>query len=137
MSGRRGPDQAKAATEFVADLVRIGVEQLGKVLDVPPDQAQPAMQSVADAVCLMYARRFIYVPAGFDPRNRLIWQQYHESTRAARACTRARVTELAAEHGLTTRQVYSILKEFRAADFQARQGQLELVGEGGATSLVE
>lgn len=116
-------DRAKVS-EFVADLVRIGVEQLGAQLGLPPEKAGPAMQAVADAVCVQYARALIYVPAAFDPRNREIVRQYHESSRTARACTKDRIQEIALAHALTTRQIYAILAESREADFRDRQGVL-------------
>lgn len=112
--------------EFVAGLIRIGVEQLGASIGLPADQATRGMQAVADAVCTEFARRSIYVPVAYDPRNREIAAKYRQSSRAARACTHGRIVELAREYALTTRQVYSILAEARQADFQARQGSLDL-----------
>lgn len=110
--------------EFVNDLVRLGVEQLVTALRLPAEQAHQVMHLIADAVCAEYARRHIYVPVAYDPRNREIVRKYHESSRSARACTPARIKELAAEYALTWRQIYSILKDAREADFAARQGVL-------------
>lgn len=110
--------------EFVADLVRIGVERLVAELGLPAADAERVMRRVADVVCTEYARRHIYVPVAYDPRNRDIVRKYHESSRSARACTPARIKELAAEYALTWRQIYSILEAARKADFAARQAAL-------------
>lgn len=112
------------AGEFVSDLVRLGVEQLVTQLQLPADAAGRVMRQIADAVCAEYARRHIYVPVAYDPRNREIVRKYHESSRSARACTPARIKELAAEYALTWRQIYSILKDHREAEFALRQGVL-------------
>lgn len=112
--------------EFVADLVRIGIRELAAELGTPEEDGQRAMQRIADGICLEYARREIYVPAAYDPRNREIVAAYHQSTSTARAVTPERVAELAAQYGLTTRQVYSILQAAREADMATRQGVLQL-----------
>lgn len=114
------------AREFIADLTRIGVDALAKHAQLGPDHARKVMQAITDQVCLEYNGHDLYVPVAFDPRNRKIVEEFHQSTRAARACTPARVRELALEYALTTRQVYGILREARLADFNARQGSLDL-----------
>jgi hypothetical protein len=110
--------------EFVGDLVRIGVRELMSVLEIDPQSADRAMRQVADAVCIEYARRHIYVPVAYDPRNREIARKYREHTRSARANTPERIKELAAEYALTWRQIYSILEADRKAEFASRQGVL-------------
>ena len=109
---------------FLNDLVRIGVRELEAALNLAPEQLAGPMRKVADAVCVEYARREIYVPAAYDPRNEEIWRKYGESSRAARAFSPDRITELATEYGLTTRQVYGIIALKRAADVAARQQTL-------------
>ena len=107
---------------FVDGLVRIGTRELAAELGVAEGVAERAMRRLADAVCTEYARCQIYVPVAYDARNREIVAKYHQSTQTARACTPARIKELAAEYALTWRQIYSILKASREADWAARQG---------------
>lgn len=114
----------KEVPEFIADLVRIGVEQLGRDLAIDAVQAEKAMRAIADQVCVEYARRNIYVPAAYDPRNREIIRKYHQASRSAGACSHDRVRELAIEYALSTRWIYSLVAEARAAEMAARQGVL-------------
>jgi hypothetical protein len=111
-------------TEFVDAMQRIGVEQLTEQLGVPPGAASDVMRRITDRICWEYARRSIYVPVAYDPRNREIVDKYHRQGRSSRACTPARIRELAAEYGLTERRIYDILKEAREADYAARQAVL-------------
>lgn len=110
--------------EFIDTLVRVGAEQLVSQLAVPQDRAGEVMRAVAEQVCSAYSRRFIYVPVAYDPRNREIVDKYHRQGRTARACTGARVRELATEYGLTERRIYEIVREAREADLAERQGVL-------------
>jgi Mor family transcriptional regulator len=114
----------KEVAEFIADLVRIGADQLVRDLGVDRPQADLSMRAIADQVCVEYARRNIYVPADFDPRNREIVQKYHQASRSAAACSHDRVRELAIEYALSTRWIYTLVKEARQADLAARQGVL-------------
>lgn len=113
----------KEAPEFIADLVRIGIDILTPQL-LPASAAETAMRAIADQVCMEYARRDIYVPASYDPRNRDIVRKYHQASHTAAACSQERVRELAAEYALSTRWIYSLLAEARTAEFAARQGVL-------------
>jgi Mor family transcriptional regulator len=115
--------------DFVADLVRIGTRELQATAGLDAQAADLAMRNVADAICVEYARRHIYVPIAYDPRNREIVRKYHEGSRSARACTPERIKELAAEYALTWRQIYSILRADHQADFAARQGVLPGLGD--------
>lgn len=119
------PRDVEAGT-FIADLIRIGREQLQRSCGLPAEAAEEAMRQVAQAVCLQYARSEIYVPMMLDPRNQEIVRKYHEPSRTARACTYRRVVELAREYGMTTRWVYAILRDAIQADLAARQGTLDL-----------
>lgn len=110
--------------EFVEALLRIGVEQLAERLGTPREAATDVMQRITDRICWQYARRHIYVPVAYDPRNREIVDKYNRQGRASRACTPDRIRELAAEYDLTERRIYEILKDSREADFNARQGVL-------------
>lgn len=111
------------AGEFIAELTRIGRDELAKER-MPPDQAEAVVRRMVEAICAAYASSEIYVPMLYDPRNREIVAKYNQASRTARPCTHARVVELGREFGLTTRRVYAILRESIQADFQARQGQL-------------
>jgi hypothetical protein len=53
---------------------------------------------------------------GYDARNRAIWRKYNQASTSHAACTPGRVQELAAEYGMTWRQVYSILAAVREQD---------------------
>lgn len=111
--------------EFLDDLVRIGIRELKRALGVADEQAlDKAMRAVADAILVEYARRDIYVPAAYDPRNREIYRKYGEASRSARANTPERVIELSLEYALTTRQIYGIIASQAAADMAARQPKL-------------
>ncbi len=113
----------KETPEFIADLVRIGVDVFTREgLDRPA--AERAMRAVADQVCVEYARRNLYVPAAYDPRNREIVAKYYQASRSALACSQDRVTELAIEYALSTRWIYALIAEHRAAELAARQGVL-------------
>lgn len=123
MSGDKSNRESQAK-EFVEALVRVGEQLLAQRLGAAPDEAKATMQLVADAICMEYARRDIYVPMAYDPRNREIAAKYAQPSRSARAFSERRVLELAAEYGLTTRQIYSILRALRQAEFASRQGAL-------------
>ena len=123
----------KEVPEFIADLVRIGVEQLGRGLAIDPVRAEQAMRAIADQVCVEYARRNIYVPAAYDPRNREIIRKYHQASRSAGACSHDRVRELAIEYALSTRWIYALVAEARAADMAGRQGVLPGLDEPADT----
>lgn len=114
----------KEVAEFIGDLVRIGTQQLVQGLRADPKVAEQSMRAIADQVCVEYARRNIYVPADFDPRNREIVAKYHQPSRSAAACSHDRVRELAIEYALSTRWIYTLVKEARQADLAARQGVL-------------
>lgn len=111
--------------EFVDDLVRIGTAELIAALGITEDEARAIMARIADGIVSEYARTTMYVPAGFGSRNSEIWRRYGEPGPAGTtAFSRARVAELAAESGLTDRQVYSILAVMRSAEMARRQLQL-------------
>ncbi|MEY2689186.1 MAG: Mor transcription activator family [Pseudomonadota bacterium] len=121
---RHPPDRERQAEEFIDDLLRIGEHELVTTAGLAADQARAAMRRVADAVCAQYARSSIYVPVGYDPRNREIVTKYGQASRSAGAYTPERIAELAREYALTTRQIYSILRTYREAEFAQRQGTL-------------
>lgn len=114
----------KEAPEFIADLMRIGIDHLTRLQLLPRPVAESVMRAITEQVCVEYARRDIYVPAAFDPRNRDIVRKYHQASHSAAACSQERVRELALEYALSTRWIYALLAEHRAADFSARQGVL-------------
>ena len=122
----------KEVPEFIADLVRIGVEALVRI-GTDRQDAEQAMRAIADQVCIEYARRNIYVPAAYDPRNREIVRKYHQASRSAAACSHDRVRELAIEYALSTRWIYTLVAEARAADMAARQGVLPGLDEPADT----
>lgn len=109
---------------FIECLVSIGTEQLRAGLNLPLEKAEPVMRRVADQVCVAYARRFIYVPVAYDPRNREIVEKYGRQGATARPYTAERIDELAQEYQLTVRRIQQIVAEARDADFAARQGRL-------------
>lgn len=101
--------------EFVDDLVRIGTAELVAQLGAEEAQAKTVMARIADGIVTAYARTTMYVPAGFGSRNTVIWDKFHQPGPTAARNTRARVEEIAAEYGMTTRQIYSILAVMRSA----------------------
>lgn len=115
---------AGEAREFIAELTRIGMDVLARQLQLPADDGRRVMRDIADQVCMEYARREIYIPVAYDPRNREIVAKYHQASRNARACSPERVKELSLEYALHTRQIYGIIQEAREADLRARQGVL-------------
>jgi Mor family transcriptional regulator len=125
------PTAAKAGRlyKFLDDLVRIGAKEITASLGVPDDQARQIMQTVANGVCLDYARFHIYVPAAvelqLDPRNEAIWAKYSQAgPTGSRPFSTARITELAQEYELTERQIYSVVSLMRARDLATRQVEL-------------
>lgn len=116
--------------EFVDDLVRLGKSRLVGELGAEEEAARVVMTRIAADIMNEYARRSMYIPAGFGSRNSEIWQQYGQpgpvvdGRLGAAPYSRARVEELAVMHGLTTRQVYSILAVMRAQEMASRQAQL-------------
>ncbi len=116
-----GPAKPRELPEFVDALVRIGADALVKELGGPRDRAEAVMAKVAVGILAEFARHTMYIPAGFDARNEAIYGSYGEPSATAGAYTRARVEELAAQHGLTARQVYSIIGVQRARELASRQ----------------
>lgn len=117
-------------SEFVDDLVRIGVAELVSRLAAPEDQARASMARIADGIVTEYARRSMYIPAGFGSRNSLIWEKYQEHGPSVNGqpggtpFSNARVSELAVEYKLTERQIYNIIAAMRTAEFARHQGHL-------------
>jgi len=117
--------------EFVDDLVRIGAAELVATAGLGAEQARTVMARIADGIVTHYARSTMYVPAAFGTRNQEIWRKYGEPGPAgpggqlgASPYTRQRVVELAAEYGLTERQIYSILTVMRARELATMQPTL-------------
>lgn len=116
--------------EFVDDLIRVGKARLVAELGAADEAAQHVMGKIAADIVNEYARRSMYIPAGFGTRNSEIWKAYGERGPASNGqpgadpYTRARIEELAVQYGLTSRQVYSILGAMRAQELATRQGQL-------------
>lgn len=110
--------------EFIEALTRIATEHLVDRLGLPRESAAEVARRIANRVCAEYARRTIYVPVDYDPRNRDIYDRYHRQGRAARPCTPDRIRELAADYSLTERRIYEIIRDMREADQAARQGVL-------------
>lgn len=107
--------------EFVDDLNRIATtELLGAGL--PEADAKAVARRITSSIVSLYARTTMHVPVGYDARNAEIWRQYAEPGRLADGTlgappfSQARAVELAAEHNLTARQVYSILQVQRRTD---------------------
>ncbi len=115
--------KASRSVNFITDLIRIGKREICAALEVQEAQAAAVMQRVADSVCLEYARADIYIPAGFDPRNRQLVQAYGQPCRGAPAYSPERIEQLAAEYGLTTRQVYGIVASSRKRRDQSPIGE--------------
>ncbi|MDO9094482.1 MAG: Mor transcription activator family protein [Rubrivivax sp.] len=110
--------------EFVDDLVRIGTAELNGKFKLPEADCRVVMASITDQIVTLYARTTMYVPAGFGPRNKAIWDKYQQNSQTASAFTQDRVAELAVEYQLTTRQIYSILAVMKHAEMARRQSQL-------------
>lgn len=119
--------------QFIDDLVEIGAAEITAELPgLEPQLGAELMRRIALAMCGRYARTEMYIPAALEitllgPRNQQIWDEYNQDGPAphgARRFTAARMVELAETHGLTTRQVRSIIADMRARDMAARQSQL-------------
>lgn len=116
--------------KFVDDLVRIGAREIRGELGTDDKRARDIALQIANSVCLEYARFHVYVPAcvelQLDPRNQAIWDQYGQpGPDGARAYSPDRIAQLAAEHSLTDRQIYSILAVMRERELATRQGVLQ------------
>lgn len=122
-TGRRRPYQ------LVDDMVSVGSKELTDQLGVPTEQAREVMRQIAHQVCYMNAKCMIYVPEDLDfelsKRDEQIWIQYQiDGPEGARKFTAHRVEQLAQEHGLTTQQIYNILRLMKRREVAARQGVL-------------
>ncbi len=116
--------------EFVDEAQRIGTAQLVNQLQLPEDRAREVMGKIVAEIVSRFARTTMYVPAGFDSRNEAIWKDYGERGPTSRGqagaapFTAARIDEIAAERGITSRQVRNILAVMKAAEMASRQDRL-------------
>lgn len=132
MAGRKG---RKKLIAFVDNLVSLGAMTLRDEHGLADNEARETMRSIANSICALYGRSYMYVPMDLDfkliKRDHEIWGKYTTNSSTARRHTPERVKELAAEYDVTREHMYCILRlmrvQERAAserDFAARQGTL-------------
>lgn len=126
--GRKG---RKRLYQFVDDLVAIGARDLVAQARMAEPQARELMTSIAYALCDQYARTNFYVPAVMErpltKRDEDMWREYGAAVFGAdgsRPFTAERITELAAAHGISERQVYSVLALMRRREQDRLQVKL-------------
>lgn len=107
-------------SRFVSSLIALGVARLASRLpSITGDQAKAVMGEVADDVCLAFGGADVYIPGSLtqrrSERNARIRAQYAENgpDDVEPKCA-ARSAQLAREHGLSVRQVRTILAPLKA-----------------------
>ena len=102
--GRKG---RKQTAEFVTRLVEIGVANLVHQAGLQEPLARAAMRDIAHDVCREYGGQPMYIPQDHDfqltPRDLAIFEAFRGTN----------IAEIAAEHGISTRQVYNIVAHAR------------------------
>ena len=126
-----GPKSPKGrrVLKFIESLMGIGSGVLMEQLALPREQAEALMDAIAKAVVHEHAKTYMYVPAWaeivYEPRNQRIWREYGQAgADGTRACTPARIDQLATQYGLTWRHIYRIVAYMQARENQARQMSL-------------
>ena len=98
--GRKGTQRS---AELISRLVEIGAATLVEQLAVPEQQAREAMREVAHKLANEYGGAFMYVPKdqefALDKRDLQIFERLERGSN---------VYDVARDHGLTERQVYSV-----------------------------
>lgn len=121
--------------EFVDALVATGAREMVASLGTDEATAKDLMRGIAHSICLQYARSYMYVPVDMEfelsLRDKEIWRKYGEDSARARKFTSARVAELSEEYGVTTVQIYCIVRLMKQREFADRQGTLPLDDEPG------
>lgn len=122
-TGRRRPYQ------LVDDIVSVGSKELTEQFSIPEAIAREAMRQIAHKVCFLNKKSIIYVPEDLDfeltKRDEEIWVEYQtDGPDGARKFTPHRVDQLAAEHDLSTQQIYNIIRLMRRREVAERQGVL-------------
>ena len=115
--------------QFVDDLVTLGHRELMAEFGVPEDHSRDTMLKIAHAMCHHYARTTIHVPAlieiRLDERDERIYEAYQlDGPDGARAFTKDRLEQLAAQYELTLRHLYSVVALARRRDLARRQPTL-------------
>lgn len=121
----------KRTYAFIANLEAVGARELVAAgVCATDDEARAVAYRIAVAMCGLYARTQMYIPAVLEiklhPRDQEIWGKYCSASPTARAYSSARVTELAAEYQLAEAHVYNILRSVRERETRERQGSLDL-----------
>ena len=116
----------KRLFQFIDDLVALGARELVEKAGLAEDEARSIMTSIAHGMCHQHSRTTLYVPAvleiELDERDERIWAAYgQDGPDGARPFTKARIEQLAAEHQLTPRHVYSVISLAKRREQQRRQ----------------
>ncbi|MFN0182268.1 MAG: Mor transcription activator family protein [Aquabacterium sp.] len=123
--GRKGD---KRLRQLVDDLVSVVASELAANLGVPDERGREIGGLVADRICFMYARAYLYVPAQLErrltARDRDFWAAYCTDSPTARRNTAARLAEVSAALGITERQGYNIAALMRRLEADALQPSL-------------
>jgi Mor family transcriptional regulator len=119
----------KRLYQFIDDLVAIGTRELMQSAELQEIEAKTLMTSIAHAMCHQHARTQFYVPAvleiELDERDECIWSAYcQDGPDGVMKFTKARVEQLAEEHKLTPRHMYSVISLARRRDQARRQPAL-------------
>jgi len=122
---RRGEDKLSI---FVDALVATGTQELTGTLEVEETLAREVMRTVAHRICSQFQRTYIYVPVDLQyelsHRDRDIWAKYGTDSATARKFSAARMAELSQEYGLTTVQLYCIVRLMRERERAERAREI-------------
>lgn len=118
----------KGVYQFIDDMVDVCSRVMTSASGIPEAQARELAHEMAVQMCFHYARTTMYVPAALDlqlsERDEEIWRKYGTDSGTARPYSAARVAELAAEHQLTTVQIYNIVRQAKSREIARRQQRL-------------
>lgn len=123
-----GRKQREKLLQFVDDAVAHSVAVLTE-LGMPEEAARLAGTEITRRICGAYGKTYMYVPSDDDfkrdARDREIWAKYgQDGPDGVRRYTRDRVDQLASEYGLTTQQLYNIVRLQQHLEMGSRQATL-------------
>lgn len=129
-----GRKQREKILQFIDDLVAQATRVMTTSLGIQEESAKRAATDIAHAMCCQYGKSYMYVPTDLDfqlsDRDHELYRKYGEDGPVdgrgifARRYTRDRVDQLAAEYGLTSQQVYNIIRLMKRLELKERQGVL-------------
>lgn len=125
-----GRKQQATLRALVDDLVAHVQKVLAEELNVDAEHGRLLGLEVSRRLCEQYGKTYMYVPSALPfqlaERDQAIWHAYlTPGPDGARACTRDRVDQIAAEHKLSPQHVYVIVKLAHAMKLEQVQPTLD------------